>query len=133
MAKRKQCPQCGELMVQGAYQCSNCGTSLENAEVIEVSEQGVVTNANVTSAPALTSWLNGLGVISLLAGLFITATLWPTAPRGVQVGLQFYLPALLWLFLGVMQCILFASFGAILHYLKRIAVAAESKERSTQP
>lgn len=127
MAKRKQCPKCSELMVQGAYQCSNCGTSLENAEVIEVSEQGVVTNANVTSAPALTSWLNGLAIVSLFAGLLTTALLWPSVPRGMQTGVVFYFPALLWSVVGITQCVLFASFGAALHYLKRIAIAVESK------
>lgn len=48
MKKGKQCPGCGMINVQGAYQCGSCGTNLEEIKAAIMGAQ--VTKATVDNA-----------------------------------------------------------------------------------
>lgn len=139
--KRKQCPQCNELMAEDTYQCSNCGRNLEHIAAVTI-ENGEVRHESEglelaagesiaapkaeldkpVEAPGLSSFFYFIAVISGIGGLILSFMAWPD---GSRLPFQFYLTALMFLIGGILQGSLFAAIGLGLHYLKRVAVASE--------
>ncbi|MBO9471755.1 hypothetical protein J7355_16815 [Endozoicomonas sp. G2_2] len=93
-----------------------------------------VTVSTPPSAPIETSTMPGmattLGVIGILffvASLVVGVNLWPETSYRYDPTLIDFIPSMIWIVAGVIECALFMALAQVLAYLDRIARATEAR------